>query len=92
LKFQLVSNVVGVKVKAMAAFDFEALQLMQVVYDDVVEKASKDARFTRTGSVHDTIARSIDAIAQQGETDAEKLEIYARTKAMTALAGLTLDA
>jgi hypothetical protein len=73
----------------MATFDYETLQLMQVVYDDVVEKVSKDARYTATGSVHDTIARSIDAIAQEGERDAEKLEIYARTKAMTALAGLT---
>jgi hypothetical protein len=75
-----------VKVKVMATFDYEALQLMQIVYDDVVAKVS--ARYA-TGSVHDTIARSINAIAPQGVSDAEELEIYARTKAITALAGLT---
>lgn len=73
----------------MAGLDYESLQLMQMIFDDVFEKVSKGSRYKAPQSVHDTIERSIFAIAQTGASDAETAEAYARTKALTALAGLT---
>jgi hypothetical protein len=79
----------SVGASAMATFDFEALQAMQAVYDDVVDKVSKDSRYKSSPTVRETIAKSIFEVANDRQVDAKQIEQYALAKALTALAGMT---